>query len=233
MDLIGLLPDFGNLLYTVAAFVLALLIIVTVHEFGHYIVGRWTGIRAEVFSLGFGPKLIWGTDRLGTRWQIAAIPLGGYVKFLGDANAASAGADPEAMALLSDEDRRHTMHGAPVWARAATVAAGPVFNFVLSVAITAGLLMWDGTPTETPVIGSVVELPGGPGGLLPGDRVVSVADIPTPDYQALNAAVEVVPATPSLDYVVERDGRQLVTSGPALRFWRTGFRARTTKRVVL
>lgn len=216
MDLIGLLPDFGNLLYTVAAFVAALLIIVTVHEFGHYIVGRWTGIRADVFSLGFGPKLVWTTDRHGTRWQISAIPLGGYVKFRGDANAASAGADAEAMALLTPEERRHTMHGAPVWARAATVAAGPVFNFVLSVVIASGLLLWTGTPTETPVIGALAELPGGAGGLLPGDRIVSVADIPTPDYPALNAAVETVPATASLVYVVERDGRQLITSGPAL-----------------
>ena len=69
---------------------IALSIIVTVHEYGHYIVGRWSGIKAEVFSLGFGPKLFSRVDKRGTRWQLAAIPLGGYVKFLGDANAASA-----------------------------------------------------------------------------------------------------------------------------------------------
>ena len=78
---------------TLVAFVVALSIIVAVHEYGHYIVGRWSGIKAEVFSLGFGPVLWSRTDKHGTRWQLAALPFGGYVKFLGDADAASAGTD--------------------------------------------------------------------------------------------------------------------------------------------
>ena len=120
MELLG---GFADLLYTIVSFVIALSVIVTVHEYGHYIIGRISGIKAEVFSLGFGPKLISRVDKQGTRWQIAAIPLGGYVKFLGDANAASAGVDEGAMAVLAPEERRHTMHGAPLWARAATVAS--------------------------------------------------------------------------------------------------------------
>jgi len=216
VDFISLLPDFGNLLYTIAAFVVALLIIVTVHEFGHYIIGRATGIRAEVFSFGFGPRLISHVDLHGTRWQIAAIPLGGYVKFLGDANAASAGADTEALEHMSDEDRRHTMHGAPVWARAATVAAGPVFNFILSIAIFAGVFLWSGTATDVPTVGAVVELPGGPGEIYAGDRIVAVAGIATPDYAAIDAAVSAVPAEPVLTYEVERDGAVVTALGPAL-----------------
>jgi regulator of sigma E protease len=216
VDFITLLPDFGNLLYTVAAFVAALLVIVTVHEFGHYFIGRLTGIRAEVFSIGFGPRIISYSDLHGTRWQIAAIPLGGYVKFMGDANAASAGADAEAMAHMTEEERRHTMHGAPVWARAATVAAGPVFNFALSVLIFAGVFIWSGTATDVPSIGAVVELPGGAGEIRRGDRIVSVAGLATPDYPALNIAVEAVPAEASLSYVVERAGQVLTVSGPAL-----------------
>mgnify|MGYP000529412346 CR=1 FL=1 len=86
-----LVENLGGFLWTAAAFVVALSIIVAVHEYGHYIVGRWSGIRAEVFSLGFGPRLFARRDRRGTLWQVAAIPLGGYVRFLGDANAASAG----------------------------------------------------------------------------------------------------------------------------------------------
>jgi regulator of sigma E protease len=85
------IPQFGNLAFTLAAFVAALSIIVAIHEYGHYIVGRWSGIHAEVFSLGFGPVLFRRTDRHGTVWQVAALPFGGYVKFLGDANAASVG----------------------------------------------------------------------------------------------------------------------------------------------
>ena len=90
MDLIGLIPSFGNVIFTIAVFIIALSIIVAIHEYGHYIVGRWSGIHAEVFSIGFGPVIYARTDKRGTQWQVAALPLGGYVKFKGDANAASA-----------------------------------------------------------------------------------------------------------------------------------------------
>ena len=122
MDLSILLPQFGSLFITILAFVVALSIIVAVHEYGHYIVGRWSGIDADVFSLGFGPVIFSRYDKRGTKWQIAALPFGGYVKFKGDANA-SGGSDADAMAELTPEERRRTMNGAPLWARAATVAA--------------------------------------------------------------------------------------------------------------
>ena len=97
MDITQLIPEFGGLIWTILAFVVALSVIVAVHEYGHYIVGRWSGIHAETFSLGFGPVIWSRVDKRGTRWQIAALPFGGYVKFLGDANAAS-GKDEDAMA---------------------------------------------------------------------------------------------------------------------------------------
>jgi regulator of sigma E protease len=134
------IPQFGNLAFTIAAFIAALSIIVAIHEYGHYIVGRWSGIHAEVFSIGFGPILLSRTDRHGTRWQIAALPFGGYVKFLGDADAAS-GKDGAAIDALDMAERRRSMHGAPLWARAATVAAGPVFNFIFSILIFAAVLL--------------------------------------------------------------------------------------------
>jgi regulator of sigma E protease len=208
--------DLGSILYTAAMFVIALSIIVTVHEYGHYIVGRLSGIRAEVFSLGFGPKLISRVDRHGTRWQLAAVPLGGYVKFLGDANAASAGVDDAAMADLSPEERRHTMHGAPLWARAATVAAGPVFNFILSILVIAGLMLWSGQATEEPAVGNLIELPQGVGDLRAGDRVLAVAGHATPDYAAINTIVEALPSQPELVWRVLRDGVETEVSGPQL-----------------
>src|SRR6056297_3255666 len=119
MELATLLPSFGGLIWTIAAFIVALSVIVAVHEYGHYIVGRWCGIRAEVFSIGFGPVLFSRTDRRGTKWQFAALPFGGYVKFLGDASATSDRPDDTVMSGLDAEERRHTMHGAPLWARAA------------------------------------------------------------------------------------------------------------------
>jgi len=85
----NLIPAFGNIGFILIAFVVALSVIVAIHEYGHYIVGRWSGIHADVFSLGFG-KVLWSrTDKRGTVWQIAALPFGGYVKFKGDANASS------------------------------------------------------------------------------------------------------------------------------------------------
>src|SRR6056297_3675150 len=109
MELATLLPSFGGLIWTIAAFIVALSVIVAVHEYGHYIVGRWCGIRAEVFSIGFGPVLFSRTDRRGTQWQVAALPFGGFVKFLGDADAAS-GKDGEAMTTLSEAELARTMH---------------------------------------------------------------------------------------------------------------------------
>ena len=132
MEYTLLFPQFGNLLITVVAFILCLSIIVFVHEFGHYYVGKLSGIHAEVFSIGFGPVLLSLNDKYGTKWQISAVPLGGYVKFLGDKNSASA---PE-IGLKSDKCEvsltRATMQGAPLWARFMTVAAGPLFNFLFS-----------------------------------------------------------------------------------------------------
>ncbi|WP_406737070.1 RIP metalloprotease RseP [Thioclava sp. GXIMD4215] len=216
MDRVDLLPDLGNFVFTVVSFVVALSIIVTIHEFGHYIIGRWSGIKAEVFSLGFGPRLISRTDKHGTRWQIAALPFGGYVKFLGDANAASAKANDAEMAQLSPEERRHTMHGAPLWARAATVIAGPLFNFILSIAVIAGLMLYTGTATDKPVIGTLFELPEGTGDLQSGDQILSVAGKATPDYPAFSEALDTAPTGPVLPMQVDRNGQTIDLDGPQL-----------------
>lgn len=211
-----MLPDFGNFLYTIGVFVVALSVIVTVHEYGHYIIGRISGIKAEVFSLGFGPRLFSRVDKHGTRWQVALLPFGGYVKFLGDANAASAGVDEEAMVGLSAEERRHTMHGAPLWARAATVAAGPVFNFILSILVIAGLMLWAGIAEEDPAIGALAPLPAGSYEVQPGDRILAIEGHATPDYAAMNDIIEALPSTPGLTWTVERDGQRLDVAGPQL-----------------
>jgi regulator of sigma E protease len=211
--MIDLIPSFGGLIWTVLAFVVALSVIVFVHEFGHYIVGRWSGIHAEVFSLGFGPVVWSRVDRQGTRWQLAALPFGGFVKFLGDANAAS-GKDAGAINALTPEQRRATMHGAPLWARSATVAAGPVFNFVLSILVFAGFFMVMGVATDTPVVGKMKPMPFEGQTLLPGDLIVSVAGTPTPDYNTLLTVTEDLPGTPSVAYTVKRDGQTVDLDGP-------------------
>lgn len=215
MDIPALFSNLADTGGTILAFVVALSIIVAVHEYGHYIVGRWSGIHAEVFSIGFGPILWSRHDKRGTRWQVAALPFGGYVKFLGDANASSAGADEETMSRLSDEERRHTMHGAPLWARAATVFAGPLFNFILSIIVFAALLFASGVATDAPEVASVKPLPYAHD-LQPGDRILSVNGQETPDYEALGDLAENLPASETLDYRVLRDGKELTIAGPTL-----------------
>lgn len=210
-----LIPQFGGFLFTIGAFVAALSVIVTIHEYGHYIVGRWSGIQADVFSLGFGPRLVSRMDRRGTRWQIAAIPLGGYVKFRGDADAASAGQDRATLERMSPAERRATLEGAPLWARAATVAAGPVFNFISAIVIFAGLALWQGTATERITVAEIVALPDDAGqALLPGDEIIALAGQPTPDYPALFAIEATLPDAPGHEYSVQRDGAELTLTGP-------------------
>ena len=211
MDIGGLIAGFGGVFWTLLAFVVALSIIVAVHEYGHYIVGRWTGIDAEVFSIGFGPVLFARTDRRGTRWQVAALPFGGYVKFLGDSNAASVNTSEAAMIHLTPDQRRRTIHEAPLWARAATVAAGPVFNFILSFAIFAAVLAFQGRPADPLVIAAVEPLPQGAQGLEPGDRVLAVAGV---EGDGLGDLSGELPAEPVLDWTVERGGDVVTVPGP-------------------
>ncbi|EBA17724.1 membrane-associated zinc metalloprotease, putative [Roseobacter sp. SK209-2-6] len=218
MDLFSLIPQFGGFLYIVASFVIALSVIVAVHEYGHYIVGRWSGIHAEVFSLGFGPVLWSRIDKHGTQWQVALLPFGGYVKFLGDANAAS-GKDMDAMSFAEADPvhLRRTMHGAPLWARAATVAAGPVFNFVMSALVFAALAFAYGKARDPLTVGTLVELPVMQEGLQSGDVLLEVEGQALPafdDRQGWSAWQETLPVKPSLDYLVERDGQSLLVAGP-------------------
>ncbi|WP_101066682.1 RIP metalloprotease RseP [Roseovarius salinarum] len=201
---------------TLLAFVVALSVIVAIHEYGHYIVGRWSGIKADVFSIGFGPVIWARTDRHGTQWQIAALPFGGYVKFHGDAGAASdkASEDYEAM---SPEERRTTMHGAPLWARSATVVAGPLFNFVLSILVFGGIMMVQGKVAEPLTVGEVKPLPVAADGLQAGDRLLEIAGRPVPDFAEEDAFDDFVAALPEkrvIDYTVERDGKTRVVQGP-------------------
>lgn len=172
------LPAFGNIGFTLAAFVAALSIIVAIHEYGHYIVGRWSGIHAEVFSIGFGPVLFSRVDRHGTRWQLAALPFGGYVKFLGDANAASAGADGAVLDALDAQERRRSMPGAPLWARALTVAAGPVFNFIFSIVVFAAIVLVSGRAAEEARVGATIPVPAEILTLEPGDLITAIEGEP-------------------------------------------------------
>jgi regulator of sigma E protease len=202
------IPQFGNIAFTIFAFVAALSIIVAIHEYGHYIVGRWSGIHAEVFSVGFGPVLLSKVDRHGTRWQIAALPFGGYVKFLGDSDAAS-GKNAAAIDSMDVSERRRSMHGAPLWARAATVAAGPIFNFILSILIFALVLFFTGRSVEAPLIGAQADLPADIQQLEAGDLVTAIEGQPVESFEALFTIANDLPPAQNATYTVERDGQRI------------------------
>jgi regulator of sigma E protease len=215
LDIAALLPQFGSLIWTLLAFVIALSIIVAIHEYGHYIVGRWSGIDAEVFSLGFGPVLFSRVDKRGTKWQFALLPLGGYVKFKGDSNA-SGGKDDEAMSKLSDAERRRTMNGAPLWARAATVAAGPVFNFALSILIFTGVLMLRGEVTDPVKVGELRAVPA-QNELQVGDILLEIEGVVLPAYgesSSFQSFLDDLPVQEHLNYTVQRGDSSLVVEGP-------------------
>ena len=212
----GLIPTFGSFAWTIAAFIIALSIIVAIHEYGHYIVGKWSGIKADVFSIGFGPVLASRLGKDGTRWQIAALPFGGYVKFQGDAGAASDRPDQAVLDALSEEELRHTMHGAPLWARAATVIAGPAFNFVLSFILFAALLFARGVATDPITVADVRQVPIEAEALLPGDVLLEIAGKTVPvteEFVSFGADLE---PSPTLNYTVLRDGAETSVNGPWL-----------------
>ncbi len=168
---------FGNaywLISYILPFLLVLTPVVFFHELGHFAVARWNGVNVEAFAVGFGKELVGGTDKHGTRWKICAIPLGGYVKFAGDANAASV-PDFDQLETMSEEEKAGSFIHKSVGQRSAIVAAGPAANFILAIVIfTAGFMIW-GKPVSDPVIASVqADSAAESAGLKAGDVVVSI-----------------------------------------------------------
>lgn len=206
---------FGSFLMgTIVPFLFVLTVVVFVHEMGHYLVGRWCGIGVRAFSIGFGPELFGFTDRSGTRWKLSAIPLGGYVKFVGDVGATSK-PDADALDDLSETERRAAFHLQPVWKRAATVFAGPFFNFLLTVAVFAVMFSVFGRFVAEPMVAEVrPDSPAAEAGIQPGDRFVSVDGVPIETFGDVQRIVS-GRAGEALSFVLERDGRQItVTATP-------------------
>ncbi len=160
-------------LITILAFALVLGPLVFLHEFGHYLAGRWFGVKADEFSIGFGREIAGFTDRRGTRWKFGWLPLGGYVRFAGDMNPASQ-PSPEWLALPAKE-RAQTFQAKPLWQRAIIVAAGPIANFIVAIVILGAFAFAFGQNVTPSVAGTV--LPGGPAaraGLQAGDRITAL-----------------------------------------------------------
>jgi regulator of sigma E protease len=189
---------------TLLAFIAALGPLVFFHELGHYLVARSFKIPAEVFSIGFGREIVGWTDRQGTRWKIGWLPLGGYVRFVGDMSPAS---NPADLDHLDPAIRERAFQTRPVWQRFLVVLAGPVANFLLAIAIFAAFFAIAGTPRNN-VVGEI--MPGSAAaaaGIQPGDRIVSVADRDTPTFDDIANVVLIRPGE-RVPVEVERNGER-------------------------
>lgn len=186
----------ANLAGYIIPFVVVLTIIVFVHELGHYSVARWCGVKIEVFSIGFGPELFGWYDRHGTRWKVSAVPLGGYVKFFGDADAAST-TDNAAVSAMSAEDRKVSFHHKTLGQRAAIVFAGPAINFIFAIFVYAALFSLVGQPFTPPVVGDVVQGSAAESaGLRSGDRILSADGTGIQRFEELRSYVALRAETP-------------------------------------
>jgi regulator of sigma E protease len=190
--------------WSVAFFILALAPLVFIHEMGHYLVARWCGIKADVFSIGFGKRLFGWTDKRGTDWRVCLIPLGGYVRFAGDMSPAS---EPNQEWLnLPDAERAVTFQAKPLWQRALVVAAGPVTNFLFAILILGGFAYAYGTSVTPPVVQQIVEgSPAQKAGLALGDRIVGINGRSIETFDDVSAIVQDRPAM-ALRVDIQRQG---------------------------
>jgi len=193
------------LLGYIVPFLFVLSLVVFFHELGHFLVGRWCGVKVDAFSLGFGPEVFGFDDRHGTHWRLAALPLGGYVKFHGDANGASV-VDLKAVAAMSPQERAVSFFAQNVWKRAAIVAAGPAANFLLAIVIFTGIFYVNGRAIALPTVDAVVAGSAAEAaGFQPGDLIVAIDGVKVDSFEEMQRIVQTASDT-QLAFTVNRGG---------------------------
>ena len=207
----------GSFLSYALPFLFVLTVVVFFHELGHFWVARRCGVKVDAFSIGFGPELIGFNDRHGTRWKLCAVPLGGYVRFHGDDSAAST-PDGKALAKMGEAEKRISFFHQPVGKRAAIVAAGPIANFILAIAIFSLVFMVYGRQVTTPRVDSIQPASAADeAGFKPGDIVLSIDGTKIENFGDMQRIVSSSPGV-ALRVAVQRDGREVtLTATPKLR----------------
>ena len=190
------------------AFLFVITLVVFFHELGHFLVARYFGVTVEVFSVGFGKEIFGWNDRHGTRWKVSWLPIGGYVKFAGDADAASR-PDHAAAQSMTAEERKGALLLKPLHQRAWVAASGPLANFILAIVILTGLFLYSGHTVIAPVIGEVTkDSPAAAAGIRAGDRVTRIDGTEITDFQQLPEIISVNGGSP-LAMGIHRAGQDL------------------------
>jgi len=213
----------GGLIGYVVPFLFVLTVVVFFHELGHFLMARLCGIKVLVFSIGFGPEIAGFNDRYGTRWKISAVPLGGYVKFFGDDNAASV-PDQAAAASMSDADRKDSFMFQPVGSPAVVVAAGPIANFILAIAIFAAIFMTVGKQTTSARVDAVQPASAAEAaGFKPGDLVLAINGEKIESFSDMQRIVS-ISAGETLSIDVDRGGAPInLKAAPQLKELKDNF----------
>jgi len=173
------------------AFLFVITLVVFFHELGHFLVARACGVKVDVFSVGFGKEIFGWNDKSGTRWKVSWLPIGGYVKFAGDANAAST-PDHAAAARMSEAEQAQTLAFKPLWQRASVAAAGPLANFILAIVLFTGLIFYNGHTVLAPIIGDVVKGSAAEAaGIQAGDRVTAIDGTAISDFEQMPQIIAV------------------------------------------
>jgi len=199
---------------TVATFAVVIGVLVFIHEMGHYLVGRWLGIKADAFSIGFGREVVGWTDGRGTRWKIGLLPLGGYVRFAGDLDAASR---PAEIVDAPPAERAVMFQLRPLWQRALVIVAGPVTNFLFAILIFAGLFFVYGEPVTPPVVAGVIAgSAAADAGIRTGDRLVALDGVGVATFEQMVGIVTANPGTPITVTIVRQGLSRQLTLRPRL-----------------
>ncbi len=192
-----------SLIY-IASFVLVLSLIVVIHEGGHFLMARWCGVHVTDFSVGFGKEIFSRVDKKGTRWKCCLIPLGGYVKMLGDTDAASAQSSTEG---LTEEEKKKAFLTQKLWKRALIIFAGPGMNYLFAILLLTGIFFSMGEAKLKPIIGKVIEnSPAAEAGMLPGDKFIEINNQKVTEFSEVIRLVRLTEFEKPLDILFERNG---------------------------
>ncbi len=199
-----------GILLTAAAFIGGFSILVFIHEWGHYAMARYFGVKVETFSIGFGKELFHWKDKAGTRWRIALFPLGGYVKFFGDATGASNPSD--VLGDMTEEQKKVSFHYKPLWQRALVVAAGPAVNLIVPVFVFAAYLYSYGMIITPTILSEVMpDSAASKAGFQAGDKIIAADGDPVERFRDVAQIVRIQPGG-LMDFQVERNGQEIILS---------------------